>query len=45
MPRLVAELDALAVVAEDEVATQGIAEDRTETRRYVHLRYDGQTRA
>jgi len=41
VPRLVAELDALAVVAEDEVAAQGIAEDRTETRRYVHLRYDG----
>ena len=37
VPRLVAELDALAVVAEDEVAAQGIAEDRTETRRYVHL--------
>ena len=41
VPRLVRELDELAVVAEDEVAAQGIAEDRTETRRYVHLRYDG----
>ena len=41
VPRLVGELDELAVVAEDEVAAQGIAEDRTETRRYVHLRYDG----
>ena len=41
VPRLVRELDELAVIAEDEVAAQGIAEDRTETRRYVHLRYDG----
>ncbi|MGC6452680.1 MAG: hydantoinase B/oxoprolinase family protein [Candidatus Puniceispirillaceae bacterium] len=41
VPRLVRELDELAVVAEGEVAAQGIAKDRAETRRYVHLRYDG----
>ena len=41
MPRVVGELDELALVAESEVAAQGIGEDRTETRRYVHLRYDG----
>ena len=41
VPRLVAELDALAIIAENEVAAQGIAKDRTEIHRYVHLRYDG----
>ncbi|MEC7237059.1 MAG: hydantoinase B/oxoprolinase family protein, partial [Pseudomonadota bacterium] len=41
VPRLVNELDELAEIAEAEVAAQGIGEDRTETRRYVHLRYDG----
>ena len=41
VPRLVAELDELAAVAEDEVEAQGIGDDRMETRRYVHLRYDG----
>ena len=41
VPRLVRELDELAAVSEAEVAGQGIAADRTETRRYVHLRYDG----
>jgi len=41
VPRLVSELDELAEIAESEVAAQGIGEDRTETRRYVHLRYDG----
>ena len=41
VPRLEDELDELAVVSEAEVAGQGIAADRTETRRYVHLRYDG----
>ena len=41
VPRLVAELDELAAVAEAEVEAQGIGDDRMETRRYVHLRYDG----
>ena len=41
VPRLIAELDALAVVAEDEVRGQDIADDRMETKRFVHLRYDG----
>ncbi|MEC8146444.1 MAG: hydantoinase B/oxoprolinase family protein, partial [Pseudomonadota bacterium] len=41
VPRLVAELDELAAVAEAEVSAQGIGADRMETRRYVHLRYDG----
>ena len=41
VPRLVAELDELVVVAEAEVKAQGIGDDRMETRRYVHLRYDG----
>ena len=39
--RLEAELDELALVSEAEVAAQGIGSDRTETRRFVHLRYDG----
>ena len=39
--RLERELDELAAISEAEVAGQGIAADRTETRRYVHLRYDG----
>ena len=41
VPRLVAELDELVAVAEAEVEAQGIGDDRMETRRYVHLRYDG----
>ncbi|MEX0502600.1 hydantoinase B/oxoprolinase family protein [Alphaproteobacteria bacterium LSUCC0719] len=41
VPRLEQELDELAAVSEAEVAGQGISGDRTETRRYVHLRYDG----
>ncbi len=41
VPRLERELDELAAISEAEVAGQGIAADRTETRRYVHLRYDG----
>ena len=41
VPRLVAELDELAAVSEAEVSGQGIANDRIETRRFVHLRYDG----
>ena len=41
VPRLERELDELAAVSEAEVAGQGIAADRTETARYVHLRYDG----
>ena len=41
VPRLVAELDELVGVAEAEVEAQGIGDDRMETRRYVHLRYDG----
>jgi len=41
VPRLVRELDELAAISKAEVAGQGIAADRTETRRYVHLRYDG----
>ena len=41
VPRLVAELDELAAVAVAEVEAQGIGDDRMETRRYVHLRYDG----
>jgi 5-oxoprolinase (ATP-hydrolysing) len=39
--RLERELDELAAISEAEVAGQGIADNRTETRRYVHLRYDG----
>ncbi|MCH2564215.1 MAG: hydantoinase B/oxoprolinase family protein, partial [SAR116 cluster bacterium] len=41
VPRLVTELDELAAVAEAEVEAQGIGDDRMETWRYVHLRYDG----
>ena len=41
LARLETELDELAVNSEAEVAAQGIGSDRTETRRFVHLRYDG----
>ena len=41
VPRLERELDELATVSEAEVLGQGITDDRIETRRFVHLRYDG----
>ena len=41
VPRLERELDELAAVSEAEVSGQGITDDRIETRRFVHLRYDG----
>ena len=41
VPRLVRELDELAAISEPEVSGQGIADERIETRRFVHLRYDG----
>ena len=40
VPRLERELDELAAVVEDEVSDRDHAE-RIETRRFVHLRYDG----
>ena len=41
VPRLERELDELAAVSEAEVSGQRITDDRIETRRFVHLRYDG----
>ena len=41
LPRLETELAELAGVAGDEVLGQGIAEDKIEMLRFVHLRYDG----
>ncbi|MEC7983404.1 MAG: hydantoinase B/oxoprolinase family protein, partial [Pseudomonadota bacterium] len=41
VPRLERELDELAAISEAEVSGQGITDDRIETRRFVHLRYDG----
>ena len=41
LTRIEAELDELSEISEAEVAAQGIGGDRTETRRFVHLRYDG----
>ncbi|MDA7599192.1 hydantoinase B/oxoprolinase family protein [Alphaproteobacteria bacterium] len=41
IPRMESELDALAEHAEAEVLGQDITADRMETKRYVHLRYDG----
>ncbi|MEC7494487.1 MAG: hydantoinase/oxoprolinase family protein, partial [Pseudomonadota bacterium] len=41
VPRLERELDELATISEAEVSGQGITDDRIETRRFVHLRYDG----